>query len=105
MVELVVSTHLIILIVQYGPFSYESEHSSDTSASWIKSYSWEIYQLFLFSIESDLVKLAQEVLDLVRGQFNKQTFAEVYAKVQKKAHEKRETRKRKLAVEVSPLTL
>ena len=54
-----------------------------------------------FITESDLVKLAQEVLELVRGQFDKQTFAEVFAKVQKKAHEKRESRKRKLAVEVS----
>lgn len=36
----------------------------------------------------------------MRTQFNKQTFAEMLAKVQKKAHEKRESRKRKLAVEV-----
>ena len=56
--------------------------------------------LFLF-LESDLVKLAHEVLELIRGQFDKQTFAEVYAKVQKMAHEKRDSRKRKLAVEVS----
>jgi len=49
--------------------------------------------------ESDLVKLAHEVLELIRGQFDKQTFAEVYAKVQKMAHEKRDSRKRKLAVE------
>lgn len=49
--------------------------------------------------ESELTKLASDVVELIRSQMDKQLFAEIYSKVQKKAYENRESRKRKLAVE------
>jgi len=49
--------------------------------------------------DSDLCKLAQEVIELIKELVGKETFAEMYAKLQRKVSEKKETRKRKEAEE------
>ena len=53
------------------------------------------------SIDSDLVKLAQEVLELIKSLVEGETFSWAYASLQQTATEARETRKRKTALEVS----
>ncbi len=54
-----------------------------------------------FSLDSDLKKLAQEVLELIKSLVGRETFSRAYASLQQTATEARETRKRKKALEVS----
>lgn len=49
--------------------------------------------------DSDLVKLAQEVLELIKSLVERETFSWAYASLQQTATEARETRKRKTALE------
>lgn len=48
------------------------------------------------------MKLAQEVLELIKSLVGRETFSRAYASLQQTATEARETRKRKAALEVSP---
>jgi len=54
-----------------------------------------------FSVDSDLEKLAQEVLELIKSLVGRETFSRAYASLQQTTTEARETRKRKKALEVS----
>ena len=54
-----------------------------------------------FYIDTELHKLAQEVIDLIKEVIGKELFAEKYSKLQRKVSEKKEKRKRKNAEEVS----
>lgn len=54
-------------------------------------------------VDSDLKALAQEVLDLIKGLVGRETFSRAYASLQQTAAVKRETRKRKEALEVRPI--
>ena len=54
-----------------------------------------------FSIDTELHKLAQEVIDLIKELVGKESFAEKYSKLQRKVSEKKEKRKRKNAEDVS----
>lgn len=55
------------------------------------------------SLDSDLKKLAQEVLELIKSLVGRETFSRAYASLQQTTTEARETRKRKKALEVSHL--
>jgi len=50
-------------------------------------------------IDSDLEKLAQEVLELIKSLVGRETFSRAYASLQQTTTEARETRKRKKALE------
>ncbi|XP_065052935.1 small subunit processome component 20 homolog isoform X2 [Rhopilema esculentum] len=56
-------------------------------------------ELVSSSPESELYKLALEVIELIKEVVGKEVFAEIYAKVQRKVSEKKEFRKRKNAEE------
>ena len=60
-----------------------------------------LYMVDFFSLDPDLKKLAQEVLELIKSLVGRETFSRAYASLQQTATEAKETRKRKKALEVS----
>lgn len=56
--------------------------------------------LFLKFLESALKGLAQEVLDILKKMLGVETYTQLFAKTHKEQFNRKETRKRKEAVEV-----
>ena len=61
--------------------------------------------LFIHLTDSELYKLAQEVVELIKEIVGKESFAEIYSKLQRKVSEKKEARKRKEAEEVGNILI